>query len=71
VAAREVEAAAREKLQEVGLEAKADARSATLSGGMKRRLQMALALIGPAKVVLLAGPRTCVCVGGCVGVFES
>ena len=48
---RDVESAAVEKLREVGLEGKANARSATLSGGMKRRLQMAMALIGPSRVV--------------------
>jgi ATP-binding cassette subfamily A (ABC1) protein 3 len=58
VPSRDVEAAAIEKLREVGLEAKADARSATLSGGMKRRLQMALALIGPSRVVLLDEPTS-------------
>lgn len=58
VPSRDVERAAIEKLAEVGLEAKADARSATLSGGMKRRLQMAMALIGPSRVVLLDEPTS-------------
>jgi ABC-type multidrug transport system ATPase subunit len=58
VAAGEVESAAVEKLREVGLEAKANERSAALSGGMKRRLQMALALVGPSRVVLLDEPTS-------------
>ena len=58
VAAADVETVTREKLREVGLEAKADARSSTLSGGMKRRLQMAMALVGPSRVVLLDEPTS-------------
>ncbi len=43
----------RELLEELGLSAKAHARAATLSGGQKRRLNVALALVhGPELVVL-------------------
>ena len=58
VPAEEVEEACREKLREVGLENKARARAETLSGGMKRRLQMAMALVGPSRVVFLDEPTS-------------
>ena len=58
VPSRDVDREVTKKLREVGLEQKADARSVTLSGGMKRRLQMAMALIGPSKVVLLDEPTS-------------
>ena len=58
VPAEEVAAACLEKLREVGLEEKAHARAETLSGGMKRRLQMAMALVGPSRVVLLDEPTS-------------
>lgn len=58
VPSRDVDREVAKKLHEVGLEQKADARSVTLSGGMKRRLQMAMALIGPSKVVLLDEPTS-------------
>ena len=58
VPSRDVDREVAKKLREVGLEQKADARSVTLSGGMKRRLQMAMALIGPSKVVLLDEPTS-------------
>jgi len=40
---------------EVGLTEKRDALSAALSGGMKRKLSLAIALIGDPKFLLLAG----------------
>ena len=58
VPAEEVEEACREKVREVGLENKARARVETLSGGMKRRLQMAMALVGPSRVVFLDEPTS-------------
>ena len=58
VPAEEVAAACLEKLREVGLEENAHARAETLSGGMKRRLQMAMALVGPSRVVLLDEPTS-------------
>ena len=58
VPSRDVNREIAKKLREVGLEQKGDARASTLSGGMKRRLQMAMALIGPSKVVLLDEPTS-------------
>ena len=58
VPSRDVNREISKKLREVGLEQKGDARASTLSGGMKRRLQMAMALIGPSKVVLLDEPTS-------------
>jgi ABC-2 type transport system ATP-binding protein len=42
----------------VGLEAKADARSRTLSGGQLRRLDFALALVGDPELIFLDEPTT-------------
>jgi ABC-type multidrug transport system ATPase subunit len=58
VPSRDVNREISKKLREVGLEQKGEARASTLSGGMKRRLQMAMALIGPSKVVLLDEPTS-------------
>lgn len=40
-------------VQAVGLQDKKDSKANALSGGMKRKLQVALALLGNSKVVLL------------------
>ena len=40
-------------MQAVGLQDKRDCKASALSGGMKRKLQVALALLGSSKVVLL------------------
>lgn len=44
--------------QAVGLAEKRDCCAAALSGGMKRKLQVALALLGDSRVVLLGGAPT-------------
>jgi ABC-type multidrug transport system ATPase subunit len=43
-------------MQAVGLAGKRDCRAEALSGGMKRKLQVALALLGDSRVVLLGAP---------------
>jgi ABC-2 type transport system ATP-binding protein len=45
-------------IAEVGLEEKADARAKTLSGGQRRRLDVALAVIGRPELVFLDEPTT-------------
>ncbi len=42
-------------IHEVGLDAKRDVYSAALSGGMKRKLSVAMALVGDSKIVFLSG----------------
>jgi len=58
VASYAVDAAAAELMNEVGLEDKAHALAFALSGGMKRRLQLACALVGGSRVVLLDEPSS-------------
>lgn len=45
-------------IKEVGLEAKVDARAATLSGGQKRKLSVGIALINGSRVVILDEPTS-------------
>merc|ERR1711871_730295 len=49
---------AEEKIRQVGLVEKANVRSAQLSGGMKRKLSLAIALIGSSKIVFLDEPTS-------------
>jgi ABC-2 type transport system ATP-binding protein len=49
---------AEELIELVGLEGKRDARAGTLSGGQRRRLDLALALVGDPDVVFLDEPTT-------------
>ena len=58
VDASTVDAAAAQLLDEVGLEDKAHALAFALSGGMKRRLQLACALVGGSRVILLDEPSS-------------
>ena len=58
VASSSVDAAADALLSEVGLEDKAHALAFALSGGMKRRLQLACALVGGSRVILLDEPSS-------------
>ena len=46
------------KLGEVGLEEKADAMAASLSGGQKRKLSVCMALIGDSRVIFLDEPTS-------------
>lgn len=45
-------------INDVGLTLQANQKAGTLSGGMKRRLSIAIALIGNPKIVLLDEPTT-------------
>jgi ATP-binding cassette subfamily A (ABC1) protein 3 len=53
-----IEATARVMMQEIGLEDKADVESSKLSGGMKRKLCLGMALTGDPKVVILDEPTS-------------
>ncbi|KAF9939968.1 ATP-binding cassette sub- A member 2 [Modicella reniformis] len=58
VAAQDLEPAVNQMLEEMGLTEFSDKRSKTLSGGNKRRLSLAMAVIGCPKVVFLDEPTT-------------
>ena len=53
-----VEAAIAQAIKEVGLTEKINARTSQLSGGQKRKLSVAIALIGGSKVVVLDEPTS-------------
>lgn len=54
----QVNEAARQMIAEVGLVEKADVQSKMLSGGMKRKLSVGIALIGDSKIVVLDEPTS-------------
>ena len=54
----EREAQVAKKIAQVGLTEKADVRAGSLSGGMKRKLSLAIALIGDSKAVFLDEPTS-------------
>lgn len=56
--ARDARELARHVLSEFGLEDAADRRASTYSGGMRRRLDLALGLVTPAPVLILDEPTT-------------
>ena len=58
VAGRDVRAAAEKMIQEVGLTEKTHVVSRKLSGGMKRKLCLAIALIGDSGIVILDEPTS-------------
>ncbi|KAK3236394.1 hypothetical protein CYMTET_53464 [Cymbomonas tetramitiformis] len=58
VPANEMEAQVANWIDEIGLSDKALAYASSLSGGMKRKLQVGLAMIGDSKVVLLDEPTS-------------
>ena len=53
VAAHALDASVYSIIRDVALEDKADAKAATLSGGQKRKLSLAIAFIGDSQVVIL------------------
>ena len=64
----QVAAAVSKIIAEVGLTEKVNVQSHALSGGMKRKLSVAIALIGDSKVVFL-GTRNCQRGGVCIAGF--
>jgi len=58
VPSREIEDAVQTTIAEVGLTEKANVASKQLSGGMKRKLSVGIALIGDSKVVILDEPTS-------------
>ena len=58
VDSREIASAVENIIDEVGLNEKADVKSSNLSGGMKRKLSVGIALIGDSKVVILDEPTS-------------
>eukprot|EP00301_Raphidiophrys_heterophryoidea_P004938 c12109_g1_i2.p1 GENE.c12109_g1_i2~~c12109_g1_i2.p1 ORF type:complete len:1737 (+),score=451.65 c12109_g1_i2:522-5213(+) len=58
LAGQQLEAAVTDKIREVGLEEKRNENAMSLSGGMKRRLSVAMALIGDPRVVFLDEPTS-------------
>lgn len=52
----EIRKSIQEKLEEIQLEKKKDTMSKNLSGGQKRKLSLAIALIGGSKIVMLDEP---------------
>ena len=58
VAARDIPGEVAQLMREVGLEDKAHAASSALSGGMKRRLQLAVALVGGPRLLLCDEPTS-------------
>ena len=67
IAAEDIEAVVDGKIAEMGLTEYADRMAAIYSGGNKRKLSVALAMIGEPSIVFLDGEI--VCVRACVYVF--
>ena len=61
VPGNEIDSAVNDVIRDVGLTEKVNAQSSQLSGGQKRKLSVAIALIGDSKVVILDEP---VCLEG-------
>lgn len=56
-----VKASIEELIAEVGLTEKVNTKSSALSGGQKRKLSLAIALLGDSKIVFLDEPTSGVC----------